>query len=102
MYGDKMNIDEIKKTISEYRIKLVEKYYISQIGVFGSYARREQTQNSDIDILVDFFKPISLFEFIDMEEELSHLLKVKVDLVSLKALKPYIGKHILEEVQQIS
>jgi predicted nucleotidyltransferase len=63
--------------------------------------RNEQAGNSDLDILVDFTAPISLFEFIDLEEELSKLLHVKIDLVSRNALKPYIGKRILSEVQLI-
>ena len=94
-----MRIKEIKKIISEQKKNLIRKYHISQIGIFGSYVKNRQTLASDIDILVDFSAPISLFEFIDMEEELSKLLKAKVDLVSRKALKPYLGKHILEEVQ---
>lgn len=94
-----MFIEEIKKIIRKHKAELVKKYHISQIGVFGSYVRNEQVSGSDIDILVDFSMAVSLFEFIDMEEELSELLKTKVDLVSRGALKPYIGKHILKEVQ---
>ena len=96
-----MGIGEIREIISKHRTDLVNKYHVSQIGVFGSYVRDEQTTRSDVDILVDFSAPISLFEFIDMEEELSNLLKIKVDLVSRKALKPYIGRRILEEVQMV-
>lgn len=96
-----MNITEIKKIISGHKTELINKYHISQIGIFGSHVRNEQKPESDIDILVDFSTSISLFEFIDMEEELSNLLKNKVDLVSRKALKPFIGRYILEEVQMI-
>lgn len=90
---------EIKNILESHKKSLAKKYHISQIGIFGSYARGEHAETSDIDILVDFSSPISLFEFINLEEELSNLLKVKVDLVSRKALKPYIGKNILNEVQ---
>jgi len=96
-----VSIEEIKKIISEHKVKFIQKYHVSQIGVFGSYVRNEQTRESDIDILVNFSDPISFFEFIDMEEELSELLNNKVDLVSRSALKPFIGKHILEEVEMI-
>jgi len=96
-----MSIEEIKKIIGRHKTGLVDKYHISQIGVFGSYVRNEQKPGSDVDVLVDFSTPISLFEFIDMEEELSNLLKNKVDLVSRKALKPFIGRYILEEVQMV-
>ena len=94
-----MGIDEIKKALKEYKSVLNDKYHVSTLGIFGSYVRNEQAGDSDLDILVDFTTPISLFEFIDLEEELSGLLHVKVDLVSRNALKPYIGKRILNEVQ---
>jgi predicted nucleotidyltransferase len=96
-----MGLDEIKKVLRDYKSVLKDKYHINTLGVFGSYVRSEQAGDSDIDILVDFTAPISLFEFIDMEEELSKLLHVKVDLVSRNALKPYIGKRILSEVQLV-
>jgi predicted nucleotidyltransferase len=80
---------------------LEDKYHVHSHGIFGPYVRNEQANNSDVDILVDFTAPISLFEFIDMEEELWELLRIKVDLVSRNTLKPYIGERILSEVQLI-
>ncbi|MHC4144542.1 MAG: nucleotidyltransferase family protein [Planctomycetota bacterium] len=94
-----MGIDEIKKALREYKTVLNDKYHVSTLGIFSSYVRNEQAGDSDLDILVDFTTPISLFEFIDLEEELSGMLHIKVDLVSRNALKPYIGKRILNEVQ---
>jgi hypothetical protein len=96
-----MGLDEIKKVLRDYKSVLKNKYHVNTLGVFGSYVQGKQAGDSDIDILVDFTAPISLFEFIDMEEELSNLLHVKVDLVSRNALKPYIGKRILSEVQLV-
>lgn len=96
-----MGLDEIKKILRDYKSVLEEKYYVHTLGIFGSYVHNEQSDDSDLDILVDFKAPISLFEFIDMEEELSKLLHTKVDLVSRNALKPFIGRHILSEVQLI-
>ena len=96
-----MQYNDIKEIIKKHKPSLIDRYRIKEIGLFGSYVRNEATENSDIDILVDFKSPISLFDFIDMEDELSELLKTKVDLVSKKALKPNIGKRILQEVQNI-
>lgn len=96
-----MGLDEIKKILRDYKSVLEEKYHVHTLGIFGSYIHNEQSGDSDLDILVDFTAPISLFEFIDMEEELSELLHVKVDLVSRNALKPFIGRRILSEVQLI-
>ena len=96
-----MGLDEIKKILRDYKSVLEEKYHVHTLGIFGSYIYNEQSDDSDLDILVDFTAPISLFEFIDMEDELSELLHIKVDLVSRNALKPFIGKRILSEVHMV-
>ncbi len=96
-----MSLDEIKRVLRDYKSVLEKKYHVHTLGIFGSYIHNEQTGGSDLDILVDFSAPISLFEFIDMEDELSELLHIKVDLVSRNALKPFIGKRILSEVQMV-
>jgi len=73
---------------------------IKEIGIFGSYVRGEFKEESDLDILVEFATnaKISLLDFVKLENYLSDLLGVKVDLVEKSALKPRIGKHILKEV----
>ncbi|MEM4347890.1 MAG: nucleotidyltransferase family protein [Candidatus Altiarchaeota archaeon] len=91
-------ISELKEKLLQQKDELRKKYNVKYIGIFGSFVRGEQKKTSDIDILVEFSEPIDLFEFIKFEEELSKLLGVKVDLVSKKALKPYIGERILKEV----
>ncbi len=93
-----MGIKEIKNRIKSEESFLKEKYQVKKIGIFGSYSRGEQRKSSDIDILVEFHEVPSLFEFLDLEEFLKGVLKIKVDLVMKDSLKPYIGKHILEEV----
>lgn len=94
----KKKLVEIKKVLKKNETFLKEEFKVKEIGIFGSYVRGEQKKKSDLDILVEFRKPIGLFEFMDMEEYLAKILGIKVDLVSKKALKPRIGKHILEEV----
>ena len=91
-------LKEIEKILKENKATLAKRFKVKEIGIFGSYVRGEQKEKSDVDILVSFYEPISLFEFMDMEEFLTQILGVKVDLVSKKALKPRIGKYILEEV----
>lgn len=68
--------------------------------MFGSYIRGEEKESSDIDILIDFTPDarISLLDFIELEDYLSELLGIKVDLVDKQALKPRIGRHILSEL----
>jgi uncharacterized protein len=91
-------VEEIKAKLLEQKPFLAERYKVKEIGIFGSFVRDEQSEASDIDILVEFSEPISFFSFIDLEDHLSEVLETKVDLVSKKALKPHIGKNILREL----
>ena len=76
------------------------RYSIDRIGIFGSYIKGEDSKKSDLDLLVDFAPDadIGLLKFVEIENYLSDLLGVKVDLVERSALKPRIGKRILQEV----
>ena len=94
-------IDTILNKIRSSKPEIVKEFHVKEIGVFGSYVRGEEKDDSDIDILIEFEKPIDLFRFLDLEERLSELSGRKVDLVSKKALKPHIGKVIFEEVQYL-
>jgi len=91
-------LEEIKSILAEHREELRQKYKVKRIGVFGSFVRGEQRKRSDIDLLVEFEETPSLFEFMDLEEYLSKILGLKVDLVTRDALKPRIGEQILREV----
>ena len=93
-----MKIKQIINTLSELKPAIRKRYNVKELGVFGSYARGQEKRGSDLDILVSFEEPIGLFKFLELEEYLSDKLDVKVDLVSKKALKPRIGKRILEQV----
>jgi hypothetical protein len=95
------DIKKIKKILAGHRKELKRRFKIKEIGVFGSYVTGEYKKDSDLDILVEFKEPVGLFEFMDLEEYLQNLLKIKVDLVSKKALKPRIGEYILREVVYI-
>ena len=92
-----MTIEEIKGRI----IPILERYGIKKAAIFGSLAKGEAKASSDVDILVEFSETISLLDFVAIERELGELLGIKVDLVMKSALKPRIGKHILEEVQYL-
>jgi len=86
------------QTLRRHLPQLRERYGVKSLWVFGSYVRGEQERNSDLDILVEFEKAPSLFQFIRLEDELRNLLGVEVDLVMKSALKPRIGERILSEV----
>lgn len=94
-------LNQIREILKEHKTELAEKFKVKEIGIFGSYVKGEERKRSDVDILVEFKEPVGLFDFIELEEYLSKLIGLKVDLVSKKALKPIIGEYILKEVVYI-
>jgi predicted nucleotidyltransferase len=95
------SVDEIKKVIKEHEDILKEKYKVKEISIFGSYVRGEAKKSSDIDILVELGDGIGLLTFIEIEEYLSDILGIKVDLVEKEGLKPRIGQNILREAVRV-
>jgi len=93
--------EEIKEIIQEHKEDLRKEYGVKEIGIFGSYVRGEQKAVSDVDILIELEKPIGFVKFLKLEKRISDILGVKVELVTKKALKPYIGQRILQEVQYV-
>lgn len=93
----------IKGLLKTHEKELYEKHGIKQIGIFGSYLRGDATEISDVDILIEFKKDAGagLLKFIKIENYLSDLLGIKVDLVEKASLKPNIGTRILKEVTYI-
>jgi len=90
--------NEIHRTIIQY----LDKYRPESIGIFGSFARNENTQKSDIDILVKFKDTISLLDLIKIERELTNLLGIKVDLVTEPSLKnSRLRNYIMNDLQII-
>lgn len=91
-------LEEIQKTLKTHKEELRGKYRIKEIGIFGSYVRKEQKGRSDIDILVEFDEVPDLLRFIEIERHLQRLLKKKVDLVRKGAIRPELRERILNEV----
>lgn len=94
----KNSLDFIKHRLAEQKSLLKNKYKIIRLGIFGSYIRGEQQSGSDVDVLIDYDKAPSLIELIEIENMLSDLLGLKVDLVTSKGLKPQLRQRILDEV----
>lgn len=93
-------LEQIKQKLTQNLTYLKQQYHITQLGIFGSYIRGEATENSDLDILVEFESQarFGLLTFCELENYLSELLSLKVDLVMKDGLKPHIGNNILQEV----
>lgn len=96
-------LTEIKEILVRQKPYLAEKYGVVEIGVFGSYVRGEQHPDSDLDVLIELIDPpqISLLGLVNLENYLSDLLGLKVDVALKKNLKRRIGQRILQEVVPI-
>jgi len=95
-----LNLTTVKNTLLAHKHRLSNKYGLSSLAIFGSYARNEQTDESDLDVLVEFNRPIGS-AFIDLADELEELLRVKVDLVSKKGIKEKYLKSIEKELDYV-
>lgn len=89
---------DIQNILIVLKSELIDKYHVSQLGIFGSYARGDYNSASDIDILVEYAQKPSLFGLIELQNYLSDRLQMKVDLVTKDGLKPQIKEKILAEV----
>jgi len=94
-----MTKDEVRKILSGNR-ELLKKYTVKSIALFGSYARNEQKQDSDIDLLVELEEP-TYDNFIHLVFTLEELLKKEVNLVPKGSLSPYIEPYVEKEAEQI-
>ena len=93
-------IAEIKQILQAQKSYLAQKYGVTEVGVFGSYVRGEQRLDSDLDILVELEDPprISLMGLVNLENYLSDLLGIKVQVTIKRNLKPRLSPYILQEV----
>jgi len=95
------DIAELRNMLRQHLPLLRQRYQVAFLGLFGSYVRRQAGPHSDLDVLVRFHRVPGLIRFIELENYLSDLLEVRVDLVMAEALKPDIGQRILAEVETV-
>lgn len=92
-------LEQIMQILKEKKPDLQKRYPISELGVFGSYARGDYNENSDIDILVDFNDRIDGFRYIRLAHELEDLFQYKIDMVSRRGIKPgylpFVEKNLI-------
>lgn len=91
------DLSTIKQIIKELKPELEKKFHVSSIGIFGSVVRNDFSENSDVDIIVDFSQPIGI-EFIDLADLLEKKFHEQVDLVSKKGIKPQYFSSIENEI----
>ena len=91
-------LQRIKDLLIPYKQIFADRYQITAIGIFGSYARETQTPTSDVDILIDYEGILPHHKFMELRGFLGELLQMDVDLLSLKCLKPGIRSRVLADV----
>ena len=93
-------LGEIQQILQEQKPYLAAKYGVRIVGVFGSYVRQEQHPDSDLDLLIELDRPpkISFIGLVELEDHLSQLLGVKVDIAIKTNLKKHMGSCMIQEV----
>lgn len=91
------NRNDIIGILNFLKSEIRDNYKAEIIGIFGSYARGEQNKYSDVDILVRFYESATLFDLVGLSDLLEDKLKIKVDVVSERALRPELKNQILKE-----
>lgn len=96
-----LTLAHIKNTLAALKPALHERFGVSESGVFGSWVRGEQRPDSDIDLLVEFDRPVGLFEVMALEDYLQNVFGHKVDIAVKRSLRQYVGQYILREVEYV-
>jgi uncharacterized protein len=94
------DLGTIQDKLSRHKAEFGDRFRVKTLAVFGSYARDEQRQDSDIDILVEFERPVGI-EFIDLGNYLEQLLNLRVDLVSRNGIKPKYYERIKRDLKYV-
>ena len=92
------SLNEISAILEQHKSEFEKKYKLKEIGIFGSYAKGQQKETSDIDILVEFDDAPDLLTFLELESYVEKILDIKADMVRKKALRPELRDDILRDV----
>ena len=94
-------LKQIQGILASSKAELRKKYNVKALGIFGSYARGQQKKSSDVDILVKFNPSASLFDFVGLGNYLEEKLKIKVDVVSERGIRPELKSSIVKGVVRV-
>ena len=92
------NLAAIKKSIRDQKETLRDRYKVHRIGLFGSYVRGDTHRGSDLDVLVEFSEPVSLLNLVSLENYLTSIVGIKVDVVPEETLRKELKNSILDTV----
>ncbi len=96
------NFEQIYQTLQQYLTKLQEQYRVKTLGIFGSYVKGKATDDSDLDLLVEFHGDLTFDKYMDLKFFLEDLFDKKIDLVIRDDLKPQIREKVLGETIYVS
>ena len=99
---ENISFEQIYRTLQQHFNKLQEQYSVKTLGVFGSYARREATKSSDIDVLVEFDGALTFDKYMNLKFFLEDLFDKKTDLVIKNDIKQQIKEKVLKETIYVS
>jgi len=97
-----MKREDIIRILKEQQKTLTERYNVERLSLFGSVARGEARDDSDVDLLVEFSQPVGLFQFIELQQWLQSLLGCEVDLGTPRSLKSAIKDQVLREAIRVA
>lgn len=90
---------EVLKILEKDLPFLRESFHVDKVGLFGSYARQEQTEQSDLDLLVDFETTPDFIQLVELEEHLSSLLDIKVEILTSGGIKDRVRPNIMKDME---
>jgi predicted nucleotidyltransferase len=97
-----MNCEKVRQVLQEHRSELSTKYGVRSLSLFGSAARNEASSSSDVDLLVEFDRPVGYFGLFALQDRLESLLGCKVDLGTPNSLKPRIRERVMGECIRVA
>ncbi len=97
-----MQRDDVLKVLTDHRQEVQQQFGVKSLRLFGSVARDEATETSDVDVLVTFARPVGLFGLCALTDYLEQLLGCTVDVGTLDSLKPRIRARVLAESIDVS
>lgn len=96
-----MKRDDVLRLLMAHKQEL-DSFGVKYLAIFGSVARDEARPDSDVDILVEFSKPVGMFEFLDLKNYLENLLGRRVDIGTAASLRPNMRARVLKEAVHVS
>ncbi len=101
-YNSDMKQDTVLQILKQKNAELTKQFGVKSLSLFGSVARNESTSTSDVDLLVEFNRPVGYFGLFALQDYLEKLLGCSVDLGTPDSLKPYIKERIMGEIIHVT